>query len=210
MNRSGCSRQQGCQQGLEALRQALDACLDAWRRAATARLSINSHHPGANRLPSPLKLEGIAPNGWNCWPDDRMGRSRPKRGRDGMADQRKRKLCGSGVGCAGSLGPLLFWRCPAKLAAHPERTVQPLRGRFSGGRSSHAAGWLAAEARRRTIVLLLRLSQLSHVPCREWVWGPARSFWRPDLADDAGPARRSGPFPNLLLKQSAGPTGGSR
>jgi len=187
------------------LRQALDALPGRcpWRRARDGEASrITRHHP-EHRPAIALKLEESPPNGMELLAAI-DGRKDPGRNRGGKTRMRTREpslwlvwrwLCWIG------LGPLLL-AMPAKAGCHPERTVQPLTGRFSGGEFSCRRGG-CREARGARIVLLLRTQP---APCPPAGLGVGRSqgaFWRLTLQMDQAPARER-PFPMLLFEAVAG------
>jgi len=184
MNKVGCSSNRPCQQGLgKALTpgsRCLPGRLGAGRETASSR---STRQPSWSNRRHRLEAGGKSPpNGWNCWPRSMGGNPGRNRGRPPDADQRA-ELCWSGWLCW-IAGGLSFWRCPAKLAAHPERTVScPLRGAFSGRESLCRGGWAGREARRRRESFwLLRLSP-APVPCRKGCWAQPRELLETDLAD---------------------------
>jgi len=189
-------QQQACQQGLEALRQALDACLDALAAGrdgeALDQLATILEQPPAIAL----KLEGIAAQ-WMELLAAIDGRIQAETEAAPDADQRA-ELCWSGVVVLDRLGPLLSGDAlPSWLPILNEQFSR--YGALQWRESSHAGGVAGREARRRAIVLLLRLSQL-HVPCPEWVLGAARELLETDLADDQA-LPESAHSRMLLLKQ---------
>ena len=189
-------QQQACEGSQEALRQSLDACLDALAAGhdgeALDQLATILEQPPALAL----RLEGIAAQ-WMELLAGIDGRIQAETEAAPDADQRA-ELCWSGVVVLDRLGPLLSGDAlPSWLPTLNEQFSR--YGALQWREISHAGGVGVREARRRAIVLLLRLSQL-HVPCPEWVLGAARELLETDLADDQA-LPESAHSRRLLLKQ---------